>query len=113
MNFNEYQHEALKTADYPDKGNNILYPAMGLAGEAGECLDKIKKYWRNFGITSGDQLNEEQRHLIILELGDQIWYLAAMCSELGVSLDCIADLNLKKLHDRQNRGTIKSEGDQR
>ena len=113
MNFNEYQHAALQTADYPEKGNNLLYVGMGLAGESGECVDKLKKYWRNFGITKGSQLNDEQRHLLALEVGDSLWYCAALASELGLSLDCIADLNIKKLHDRQKRGVIKSEGDQR
>jgi NTP pyrophosphatase (non-canonical NTP hydrolase) len=113
MNFNEYQHEALKTADYPDKGRNILYPAMGMSGESGECLDKIKKYWRNFGITSGEQLDDEQRHLIALEISDVIWYCSALAKEIGLSLDFIAELNLKKLADRKQRNVIKSEGDLR
>jgi NTP pyrophosphatase (non-canonical NTP hydrolase) len=113
MNFNEYQHAALQTADYPDKGNNLLYPSMGLGGEAGEAVDKAKKYWRNHGITSGRQLNDEQRHLLVLEWGDCLWYLAALASEAGVSLESIADQNIKKLNDRRQRGVIKSEGDTR
>ena len=113
MNFNEYQHAALQTADYPDRGNNLLYPALGLAGESGETVDKIKKYWRNNGVTSGKQLNDEQRHLLLLEVSDVLWYCAALASELGVPLEAIADLNIKKLNDRRARGVIKSEGDQR
>lgn len=113
MNFNEYQHAALETADYPEKGRNFIYPAMGLAGESGEALDKCKKYWRNFGATSGDQLNDEQRHLLALEIGDVIWYAAALSQEIGLSLESVADLNIKKLQDRKDRGVIKSEGDQR
>jgi NTP pyrophosphatase (non-canonical NTP hydrolase) len=113
MNFDEYQHEALKTADYPKMGGNLIYPALGLAGEAGEVTDKIKKYWRNFGIKSGGQLTDEQRHLIALEVSDVLWYCSAMAFELNMSLDDIAQLNLKKLKDRQQRGVIKSEGDLR
>ena len=115
MNFVEYQHEAMKTADYPFKGNNLLYPSLKLAGESGEAADKIGKWWRNnfseSPLVSGKDLNEEQTHLFILELGDVLWYLAALSQELGVSLESVADQNIKKLHDRQNRGVIKSEGD--
>jgi NTP pyrophosphatase (non-canonical NTP hydrolase) len=113
MNFNEYQHAALQTADYPYKGRNLLYPALGLTGEAGETADKIKKYWRNFGITSGKQLNDEQRSELIRELGDVTWYCAALASELGISLETIAHINIEKLQDRRKRGVIKSEGDNR
>jgi len=113
MNFNEYQHAALQTADYPEKGRNLIYPALGLAGEAGEVVDKIKKYWRNDGITAGEQLTDEQRHELVRELGDLEWYCAAISSELGVPLELVAEVNIKKLQDRRARGVIKSEGDNR
>jgi NTP pyrophosphatase (non-canonical NTP hydrolase) len=113
LNFNEYQHAAGKTASYPDIGNNLLYPALGLAGEAGEAVDKIKKWWRNHGITSGKQLSEEQVHLLSLELGDVLWYINGLATEIGISLEYVAELNINKLYDRVERGVVNSEGDTR
>jgi NTP pyrophosphatase (non-canonical NTP hydrolase) len=113
MNFEEYQYEATKSGDYPDMGGNLVYPALGLAGEAGETVDKIKKLWRNNGVTSGKQLTEEQISGLVLEMGDVLWYLAALSQELGVHLETVAFLNIRKLRDRKNRGVIKSEGDNR
>lgn len=113
MELNAYQHGAKSTIGYPDQGNNLIYPALGLAGEAGEAVDKIKKLWRNKGITSGSQLDAEQKLAIVLELGDVLWYIAALAGELNVPLGWIARQNLNKLADRAQRGVIKSEGDNR
>ena|SRR5580658_4413419 len=113
MNFNEYQHAALQTADYPEKGRNLLYPALEIGGEVGEIIDKIKKYYRNFGITSNEQLNDEQRHALILEGGDALWGLATLATELGVPFECFATYNVEKLADRKRRNVVKSEGDNR
>lgn len=117
MTFNEYQVFALKTAAYPHvEGigtHNLVYPAMGLAGEAGEYLDKVKKNWRNFNSMTANNLTPEQRTEFLKELGDVLWYLSASCEELGYSLDAVAELNIKKLSDRRERGVIKSEGDNR
>lgn len=110
---NEYQRDALATAMYPDKGNNLIYPALKLNGEAGEVAEKIGKNWRNLGITGGSVLNPEQKLAIIKELGDCLWYLAALAEELGVDLSHVAKLNIEKLRDRHARGVIKSEGDDR
>jgi NTP pyrophosphatase (non-canonical NTP hydrolase) len=90
-----------------------LYPALGLAGEAGETVDKIKKLWRNKGKTEGDQLESDERQELIKEIGDVLWYLAALATELGYPLEAVAMLNIQKLQDRQARGVIKSEGDNR
>lgn len=113
MNFNQYQTEITKLAEYPNVGNNLIYPALGLAGEAGECVDKIKKYWRNFGKTAGKDLTHEERHALELELGDCLWYIARLASEINVPFDDIAELNIEKLLDRRKRGVIKGEGDNR
>lgn len=113
--FDEYEGLALATAIYPQKGNNIIYPALKLAGEAGEFADKVGKYWRNSGslfLSPGD-LSSPQRVELIRELGDVQWYLAACASELSTSLKVIADINIDKLQDRFKRGVIKSEGDNR
>lgn len=116
MNFNEYQTAALETATYPKRGNNLIYPAMGLAGEAGETTDKVKKYWRNLGVSeilSADDLKPEQVTELIKEIGDVLWYAAALSSELGFPLEIVAERNIEKLQDRVKRGVIKSEGDNR
>lgn len=106
--FDDYQHEAYEFAQYPDMGSNLVYPALGLTGEAGEVAEKVKKIWRN-----GLDLTEERVAALEAEIGDCIWYLAALATELGSSLSNIAQRNLDKLADRQSRGVIKSEGDQR
>jgi NTP pyrophosphatase (non-canonical NTP hydrolase) len=113
LSFDEYLFKALKTASYPDLGKNLIYPALSLCGEAGEVAEKIKKLWRNKGITSGENLSPEEKAALELELGDILWYIAAMCFELGLSLEYIAMRNLIKLEDRKERGVIKSEGDNR
>jgi len=116
MHFDEYQKESRKVATYPMLGSNILYPAMGAAGEAGELLDKVKKHWRNTNALIPelkDLLTKEQVDAIVYEIGDVLWYLAALASELGLSLEEIAEKNLAKLFDRYARGKIKSEGDNR
>jgi NTP pyrophosphatase (non-canonical NTP hydrolase) len=113
MDLNEYQKAALFTASYPNIGNNLLYPALGLVGEAGETADKIKKYWRNFGKTKGSELDSNERSALIAELGDVLWYVGAMASELGATLEYVAEFNVEKLRARQKAGTIKGEGDNR
>lgn len=113
MHLNEYQVASRGTAGYPNQGYNLIYPALGLAGEAGETVDKIKKLWRNKGFVAGIQLDQDERMSIIKEMGDVLWYLAALATELGVGLDEVATTNLDKLQDRQARGVIKSEGDNR
>lgn len=114
--FEEYQTAALKTATYPMRGQNLVYPAMKLAGEAGEACDKVGKSWRNLGRDlpiSADDLTEEKKEALILELGDVLWYIAALADELGIEMEEIAVKNIEKLTGRHERGTIKGEGDNR
>lgn len=111
--FHEYQQAALGTATYPDLGKNMVYPALGLVGEAGEVAEKVKKFWRNLGITNAGELNAEQKTTIVKEMGDVLWYLAALAEELSVDLTYVAGLNIEKLQDRRARGVVKSEGDNR
>lgn len=105
MNFNMYQEAAIKTAVYP-KEVHTLYPAIGLVNEAGELLGKVKKTLR------GDTDNYPKEALID-ELGDVLWYAAALANDLGVTLGAVAQRNLDKLEDRANRGVIKGNGDNR
>lgn len=109
MKFSEYQTFIKETLIYPHQGENLAYPALGLTGEAGEVADKIKKIIRdNNGV-----LDEVRRNDIVQELGDVLWYLAALSSELGVTLEDVAEQNIKKLRDRKQRGTLQGEGDHR
>jgi NTP pyrophosphatase (non-canonical NTP hydrolase) len=113
MNFDEYSIRALGTAQYPSVGSNLVYPAMGLAGEAGEYCDKVKKMWRNKGVMDVSKLTIAERIEMAKELGDILWYIAASAKELDIDLSTVAFHNLTKLQDRRARGVIKSEGDNR
>ena len=110
--FDKYQIEARKTAIYPDIGNNLWYPALGLAGEAGEVCEKVKKIYRD----KGGKLPiapDMDAFSIGTELGDVLWYVASLATELGFDLSTIAEANLDKLADRAARGKVHGEGDER
>jgi NTP pyrophosphatase (non-canonical NTP hydrolase) len=109
MNFEEYQKNSRKTAIYPDKDKNFIYPTLGLAGESGEVAEKVKKAIRdNNGI-----FNEERKNELKKELGDVLWYLSQIATELNLSLEEIALFNLEKLSSRQKRGKLSGNGDNR
>jgi len=109
MDLNAYQLAAGRTALYPDRGQNPLYPTLGLCGEAGEVADKVKKVMRD----NGGVFSTERRQAIALELGDVLWYVAQLAHELGVSLEEIASANLAKLADRADRNVLGGSGDRR
>lgn len=129
MDLQDYVERSLRNAQYPNCGGNLLYPTLGLCGEAGELAEKVKKLYRNHLITSQKGIDEagqdeniskekkneiiKLRGGIISELGDVLWYFAAICSELDVDANSVALLNLEKLEDRVKRGVINSEGDNR
>lgn len=109
MTFKEYQEEARTTAIYPNLDNNFIYPTLGLAGEAGEVAEKIKKVLRDGnGIVSAEKKEE-----LTKELGDVLWYVANLSKELGLSLEDVAMQNLVKLKSRQSRGELHGSGDNR
>ena len=106
MRLDEFQMRAEDTAIYPNE-YSVVYPALGLAGEAGEVADKVKKIVR-----------DGEPHLfykddIAKELGDVLWYVAILARDLGYSLEEIAQTNLDKLEDRKNRNMLKGSGDDR
>ena len=109
MNFSDYQTKSQKTASYPIIGHPVIYPALGLVNEAGEVAGKIKKVFRD----KEGQISEETRQALKAELGDVLWYIAQVATELDLSLDDIAEANIAKLYDRLERGRIKGEGDNR
>lgn len=106
MEINTYQEKANKTAIYNDK---LIYPTLGLAGEAGEIANKVKKILRD----NNGEVNKETRESLIAELGDVLWYLAAIATDLNTGLDEIAKRNILKLQSRSERNKIGGSGDNR
>ena len=106
--FNDYQKDCLKTAVYP-KECKVMYPSLGLAGESGEVCDKVKKIYRDDNRIVSDEKKKE----IAKEIGDVLWYCAALCSDLGISLETVAHLNREKLQSRMERDMIHGSGDNR
>ena len=104
-----YQKECGKTAIYPGIGKNFVYPTLGLTGESGEVADKIKKIIRD----SDGKVTDEKKEEIKKELGDVLWYLAQLSTELGLKLSEVASGNLEKLASRKSRGKIRGKGDNR
>lgn len=133
LTFNHYQHEAILSKDCPD---NPFYYALGLTGEAGEVSDKLKKFWRDKYYTMVIGMNNinmdtlasknniifdnarrlftnEDLDAIRKELGDTLWYIAAIANSLGMPLSEVAYQNLSKCRKRMETGTIHGEGDYR
>jgi len=105
MDFNTYQALAKRTAIYP-RAHQIIYPTLGLCGEAGEVAEKIKKALR-------DKNGLFDRQALLKELGDVLWYLANLSADLDIPLDDVARANLEKLADRACRDVLGGEGDER
>jgi NTP pyrophosphatase (non-canonical NTP hydrolase) len=108
MDFQDYQQKARETAIYPSE-HSILYPTLGLCGEAGEVAEKVKKVIRD----KGGEFDEFDRMSIRKELGDVLWYMAQICSDLDLRLESIAIANVEKLRLRKEKGTLSGSGDDR
>lgn len=108
MTVNEYQQAALTTAIYPED-KRIIYPTLGMTGEAGEVADKVKKVIRD----NGQVFTDEKKREIAKEIGDVLWYCATLANDLGYSLEDIAEMNIEKLESRKQRGMIGGSGDNR
>lgn len=109
LSFKQYSDQVLPLARYPNIGSNMLYPALGLAGETGEYCEKLKKVIRDFGGVP----TELDRRSMAKELGDVLWYVLASASEIGYTLEQIAQMNLDKLHLRHATNTLHGSGDDR
>lgn len=108
MTLKEYEEKAMSTAVFPEE-YAILYPALKLAGEAGEVAEKIGKVLRdNNGV-----FDDKVKLKIAKELGDVLWYIPALAKGIGFDLEEIARMNIEKLSDRKNRNQIQGSGDER
>lgn len=107
-NFNDYQVNAAQTAIYP-RQFAIMYPALGLAAEAGEVANKVKKIYRD----KNGRLDDSDREAIGAEIGDVLWYCACLCTDLDLTLESQAGANLAKLNSRLARGVLGGSGDNR
>ena len=109
MKLSDYQRKSRATAIYPNAGANLIYPTLGLCGEAGEVAEKIKKMVRDDeGVLSADR-----RENLAKELGDVLWYVAQLATEADLDLDEIAESNIEKLLSRQQRAVLQGSGDDR
>jgi len=103
-----YQQVALTTAIYP-REQAIIYPTLGLTGEAGEVANKVKKIIRDGTNKNDEGLVQD----LSAEIGDCLWYIAVLADDIGIKLSDIANINLEKLHKRKEKGTIHGSGDNR
>ena len=108
MTLNEYQQHALETAIYPEN-RRIVYPTLGLTGEAGEVADKVKKVIRD----GHRRFTPEKKAEIMKEIGDVLWYCATLSHDLGYDLEQVAQTNVDKLRSRMERNRIAGSGDNR
>lgn len=107
--FQKYQKESRKTWSRIYTDHAIVYPTLGLTNEAGEVAGKVKKIFRDRdGVVS-----DEDREALKGELGDVLWYLTQICTDLGLSLEEVAQANIDKLFSRLERGQIRGDGDNR
>lgn len=123
MKLNEYQRLAMRTN--LQSSNNFTYSICGLVAEVGEIVDKVAKARRSGIISICDDelcsrtelvrntLVEEFTRGLVQEVGDVLWFVAHISTQLGVSLEEIAQANLARLRDRQKRGVIIGNGDNR
>ena len=106
-----YQGKSGRTAIYPGRREvpGLVYATMGLTGEAGEIANKVKKILRDDDGVMSIEVREELRK----ELGDVLWYVAQLATELEIDLGDVGEANLAKLASRAKRGTLTGSGDNR
>ena len=115
LTLDEYQAEATEFAFY---SMALVYPVLGLTGEAGEVSEKLKKLIRDndLDFTQDDiteQMEWRDKQAMAYEMGDVLWYLANAANDIGYSLEEIAQMNLDKLKDRSQRNKLRGSGDNR
>jgi NTP pyrophosphatase (non-canonical NTP hydrolase) len=107
--FGSYQEQSRKTYADIQTNDPIIYPTLGLINEAGEFAGKIKKIFRD----KNGKFSEDDLAALKAELGDVLWYFTQVCTNLGFTLEEVAEENLEKLFSRLERGVIQGEGDNR
>lgn len=110
MTFDEYQKQALTTAvnSYEPLMAKTIW-AMGVAGEAGEVVEK----WKKIIAYKDGTVTEEDINELAKELGDVVWYIAVLADALGLSFEDVMRRNVEKLKSRQARNVIRGKGDNR
>ena len=103
MNFAEYQTRSRDSAAYGNAG--LLYAILGLASEAGEVSDIIKRRMRQAQRADAKPSSTDIVALVN-ELGDVLWYVAACCHELHIDMEFVASNNLQKLFGRKQAGEL-------
>lgn len=106
---NEYQQASRRTWGEVDMNHPIVYPTLGLTNETGELAGKIKKIFRD----QAGEITEANRQELKGEIGDVLWYLTQICSQLDLTLQEVAEANIEKLYSRLERGVIGGSGDDR
>lgn len=110
MDFTEYQTKAHSMSINTEiLGDRKLYPVLGLCGESGEIAEKFKKLYRD----NNGEMSAEFKRATVKELGDVLWYLAEICSQMEINLTTVAETNIEKLSSRKERGLIQGDGDNR
>lgn len=107
--YSDYQKKSRTTWGYVSTEHALAYPTLGLVNEAGEVAGKVKKIFRD----KNKQISQKDREALKGELGDVLWYLTQICTELGYTLEEVAEHNIDKLISRKKRGTLAGEGDDR
>jgi NTP pyrophosphatase (non-canonical NTP hydrolase) len=107
--YGSYQEQSRKTYSDIEVNDPIVYPTLGLVNEAGEVAGKIKKIFRD----RGGEITDADREALKHELGDVLWYLTQICTNLDLTLEEVAEANLDKLFSRLERGQIQGDGDHR
>jgi NTP pyrophosphatase (non-canonical NTP hydrolase) len=109
LDFGEYQAAAAWTGGPVATNHPIVYPTLGLTNEAGEVAGKVKKIFRD----RNGEVTDEDRAALMLELGDVLWYLSELCTQLDIKLEDVAAANIAKLRRRVEQGTLSGDGDDR
>ena len=113
MDFKEYQMRARRYDLFKPSGDyntvSVVEKVLGLAGEAGETADKVKKILRD----KNGLISDVDKREVVKELGDTLWYISAISSYLGVELEEVAKQNIDKLESRRRRNQLHGEGDNR
>ena len=104
MDATEYQSLAADTAVHPEGDDAIVYLALGLAGEAGEVAESIKKWQR--GASAEGELDTERLEDVPEEVGDVIWYAARLTDELGHDFSDVLEGNVEKLDARNKANEL-------